>query len=119
MTNKANCYFAEQEYERAKHYYEDALKIDASCVEALYNLGLTYSKIGMYEQALDQFFKLHAMQRSNTQIYAKMAEINAKKSDRMYILVPASEAYGSAGSEGFVKPNESLFYNLLVMDVVN
>lgn len=81
MTNKANCFFAEQEYERAKHYYEDALKIDASCVEALYNLGLTYGKIGMYEQALDQFFKLHAMQRSNTQIYAKMAEINAKKSD--------------------------------------
>jgi FKBP-type peptidyl-prolyl cis-trans isomerase len=49
----------------------------------------------------------------------KKALINAKKSDRMYILVPASEAYGSAGSEGFVKPNESLFYNLLVMDVVN
>ena len=47
----------------------------------MYNLGLTYSKIGLYEQALDQFFKLHAMQQNNTQIYVKIAEINAKKAD--------------------------------------
>ena len=39
LTNKGNCYFADKEFEKAKHYYEDALKIDASCVEALYNLG--------------------------------------------------------------------------------
>lgn len=48
----------------------------------------------------------------------KKALINAKKSDRMYIIVPSSEAYGSKGSEGFVKANEDLFYNVLVMDVV-
>ena len=48
----------------------------------------------------------------------KKALINAKKADRMYILIPAVEAYGSKGSEGFVKPNEALFYNVLVMDVV-
>jgi len=45
------------------------------------------------------------------------ALINAKKSDRMFILVPSSEAYGSAGYLDFVKPNEDLFYNVLVMDV--
>jgi intraflagellar transport protein 88 len=39
LTNKGNCYFAEKDFDKAKHYYEDALKIDASCVEALYNLG--------------------------------------------------------------------------------
>ena len=48
----------------------------------------------------------------------KKALINAKKADRMYIVVPSVEAYGSKGSEGFVKPNEDLFYNVLVMDVV-
>jgi len=47
----------------------------------------------------------------------KKALINAKKADRMYVLIPAVEAYGSKGSEGFVKPNEDLFYNVLVMDV--
>lgn len=81
LTNKGNCYFAEKEFEKAKHYYEDALKIDASCVEALYNLGLTCNKLGLYEQALDQYYKLHAMQQSNTQVYCKIAETNEKKSD--------------------------------------
>jgi len=47
----------------------------------------------------------------------RKALINAKKSDRMYIVVPASEAYGSAGYLDIVKPGESLFYNVLVMDV--
>lgn len=47
----------------------------------------------------------------------RKALINAKKSDRLYIVVPASEAYGSAGYLDLVKPNESLFYNILVMDV--
>lgn len=45
------------------------------------------------------------------------ALINAKKSDRIYILIPASEAYGKNGYLDFVKPNEPLFYNVLVMDV--
>jgi len=47
----------------------------------------------------------------------KKALINAKKSDRMFVLVPASEAYGTKGYLDIVKPNEDLFYNILVMDV--
>lgn len=43
--------------------------------------GLTYNRIGLHEQALNQFFKLHAMQRNNTQIFVKIAEINEKKGD--------------------------------------
>ena len=39
LTNKANCFFADKDFEKAKQYYEEALKIDASCIEALYNLG--------------------------------------------------------------------------------
>lgn len=48
----------------------------------------------------------------------KKALINAKSSDRLFIVVPASEAYGDKGYLDFVKPNEDLFYNILVMDVV-
>jgi FKBP-type peptidyl-prolyl cis-trans isomerase len=47
----------------------------------------------------------------------RKALINAKKSDRLYVVVPAAEAYGSAGYLDLVKPNESVFYNILVMDV--
>lgn len=49
----------------------------------------------------------------------KKALINAKKGDRMFIVVPASEAYGSKGYLDIVKPNEDLFYNLLVVDVID
>lgn len=47
----------------------------------------------------------------------KKALINAKTSDRMYVYVPSSEAYGSKGLKGMVKRNEDLFYNIMVMDV--
>lgn len=49
----------------------------------------------------------------------KKALINAKKGDRMFVLVPSSEAYGTKGYLDIVKPNEDLFFNLLVMDVID
>ncbi len=49
----------------------------------------------------------------------KKALINAKKSDRMLVLVKSEDAYGSKGLLDLVKPNEDIFYNILVMDVVS
>lgn len=43
---------------------------------------------------------------------------NSKKSDRMFVLVPADEAYGKKGYLDCVKPNEAVFYNIFVMDVI-
>jgi len=48
----------------------------------------------------------------------KKALINTKKGDRMFVLVPASQAYGDKGYVDIVKPNEQLFFNILVMDVI-
>ena len=47
----------------------------------------------------------------------KKALINAKKSDRMFVLVRASEAYGDKGYLDVVKPGEDILYNIMVMDV--
>jgi FKBP-type peptidyl-prolyl cis-trans isomerase len=47
----------------------------------------------------------------------KKALINAKTSDRMFIYVPSSEAYGNKGYLDVVKPNEDLFFNVMVMEV--
>ena len=47
----------------------------------------------------------------------RKALINAKTSDRMYVVVPAQEAYGDKGYLNIVKPGEDLFYNIFVMDV--
>lgn len=47
----------------------------------------------------------------------KKAMMNMKMYDKLYILVPAKEAYGSRGYVDLVKPNEELFYDVIVMDV--
>lgn len=48
----------------------------------------------------------------------KKALINAKKGDRLLILVPSDQAYGSKGFHDIVKPNEEVFFNLYVNDVI-
>ena len=47
----------------------------------------------------------------------KKALNNAKKADRMYVVIPPSEAYGSKGYADYVKPNEHLLFNIFVSDV--
>lgn len=47
----------------------------------------------------------------------KKALLNSKRSDKIWIVVPASEAYGENGLVDLVKPGESLFYDVFVMDV--
>ncbi len=47
----------------------------------------------------------------------KKALISAKRADKIWILVPSSEAYGDKGLVDLVKPGESLFYDIFVTDV--
>ncbi|MFA7274027.1 MAG: FKBP-type peptidyl-prolyl cis-trans isomerase [Crocinitomicaceae bacterium] len=47
----------------------------------------------------------------------KKALNNAKKADRMYVVVPPEEAYGAHGYLDIVKSNEPLLFNIFVMDV--
>lgn len=47
----------------------------------------------------------------------KKGLLNSKRSDKIWILVPASEAYGDKGLVDLVKPGESVFYDVFVMDV--
>ena len=44
LVNLGNCCFQKGEFSKAKEYYATALEIDASCVEAIYNLG-KYPKV--------------------------------------------------------------------------
>lgn len=47
----------------------------------------------------------------------KKSLINAKKSDKIWVLIPPSQAHGSKGLLDLVMPNEYVFYDLFVMDV--
>ena len=41
LVNKGNCLFANGEYEKAREYYQEAYNVEASCTEALFNLGVS------------------------------------------------------------------------------
>ena len=47
----------------------------------------------------------------------RKALINAKLYDKLWILVPAKEAYGTKGYLDLVKPGESVFYDVFIMEV--
>ena len=47
----------------------------------------------------------------------KRAMLQAKKSDKLWVVIPASEAYGESGLVDLVKPGESIFYDIFIMNV--
>jgi FKBP-type peptidyl-prolyl cis-trans isomerase len=47
----------------------------------------------------------------------KKALLGTKLFDKLWVLVPPSQAYGKKGMVDLVKPNEELFYDLIIMDV--
>lgn len=47
----------------------------------------------------------------------RKALINAKLYDKLWIVVPSDQAYGKKGFQDLVKPNESMFYDLFVVEV--
>ena len=68
FVNLGNCCFQRGDVEKAKEIFNVALENDASCIEALYNLGLCNKKLGLYEDALQCFFKLHSIVRNYSQV---------------------------------------------------
>lgn len=47
----------------------------------------------------------------------KLGLLKAKKADKLWIVIPASEAYGNKGLVDLVKPGESVFYDIFIMEV--
>jgi len=48
----------------------------------------------------------------------KKAMVGVKRSDKVWVLVPPEEAYGNKGLLDLVKPNEKLFYDIFVVEVM-
>jgi len=46
-----NCLFMTREFHRAKELYLEAIGVQADCVEAIYNLGLTNMRMSSPEEA--------------------------------------------------------------------
>lgn len=48
----------------------------------------------------------------------KKALLGVKRSDKVWVIVPANEGYGALGLLDLVKPNEKLFYDIFVVEVL-
>ena len=48
LVNKGNVLFSRGEFEKAMEYYQEALCVEATCSEALYNTGLVHKKMRRY-----------------------------------------------------------------------
>ncbi|CAF0751378.1 unnamed protein product, partial [Didymodactylos carnosus] len=81
LTNKGNCCFAQTDLEKARYYYEEALNIDAGCVEALHNLILTLMRSNQYQRVKDLLHKYHTIQPTNAQVFCLMAKALQQSDD--------------------------------------
>jgi intraflagellar transport protein 88 len=61
--------------EGAKELYLEAIGVEADCVEAIYNLGLTNKRLSNLEDALQAFKKLHRIIPKDPQVIFQIANL--------------------------------------------
>ncbi len=94
--------------------YSVALENDASCVEALYNMGLCNKRLGFYEDALECFFKLQSIVRNHAQVMFQIANLYELMGD----MSQAVEWYFQV--EKFIRLcQENLFYYVICFSLSN
>ncbi|KAF1327900.1 Intraflagellar transport protein 88, partial [Globisporangium splendens] len=76
LVNKGNCLYVKNECERAKELFLEAIGVEADCIEAVYNLGLVNIKMGILNEALQAFEKLHSIVPSNTEVLYQIASLH-------------------------------------------
>ncbi|KAL7692215.1 putative 43kDa postsynaptic protein [Plasmopara halstedii] len=76
LVNKGNCLYVKNECERAKELFLEAIGVEADCVEAIYNLGLVNIKMGVINEGLQAFEKLHSIVPSNPEVLYQIASLH-------------------------------------------
>ena len=74
LVNKGNCLYNAGEFHRAKELFLEAIGVQADCVEAIYNLGLTNMKMQSPEEARQAFEKLHTIIPNNPAVIYQVSE---------------------------------------------
>jgi intraflagellar transport protein 88 len=75
--NRGNCYFSHGEMELARDMYLEAINIDALCMEATFNLGLSYRELGQKHDAIKVFEKMHSILRNSPEVIWNIANLYA------------------------------------------
>lgn len=75
LVNKGNCLFIHEDFDRAKEFFLEAIGVEADCVEAIYNLGLVYKRLGYYSESLQAFEKLHTIIPNSYEVVYQIAHV--------------------------------------------
>ncbi|KAI6182319.1 hypothetical protein M3Y97_00367200 [Aphelenchoides bicaudatus] len=75
LVNRGNIYYLMGEHKFAIQCYKEALQVEPSCIQAIYNTGLISREIGDFEGALSSFYKLNNMLMNNAQVLTQLASI--------------------------------------------
>lgn len=75
LVNKGNCLFVNEEYDRSKEFFLEAIGVEADCIEAIYNLGLVYKRLGYYNESLQAFEKLHTIIPNSYEVLYQIAHV--------------------------------------------
>lgn len=127
--NRGNCKFALQDYEGAKEDYIQALDINRSLIDAIYNLGLTKMYLGEYTEAIADFDKIIAQYPGDANLYKQkaMAYMELKNYKEAFnnfgnsiLLNPNSDAFSTRGlallSINYYKEAQADFYKAIELD---
>jgi intraflagellar transport protein 88 len=75
LVNKANSLFVNGDFTTAKDLYLEAIGIQADCSQAIYNLGLVNAQLGLAEEAIQAFKKVHGIIPNDPQVLFQIADI--------------------------------------------
>jgi intraflagellar transport protein 88 len=75
LVNKANCLFFNGDFDSAKNLYLEAIGVQADCSQAIFNLGLTNAQLGLAEEAIMAFEKVHLLNPNDPQVLFQIADV--------------------------------------------
>jgi intraflagellar transport protein 88 len=75
LVNKGNCLFVNGDFAKAKDLYLEAIDIQADCSQAIFNLGLANAQLGLAEEAIHAFKKVHGITPNDPQVIFQIADI--------------------------------------------
>ncbi len=79
LVNKGNCLYVAGNYQAARDMYLEAVGVEADCVEAIYNLGLTNTRLNQLDQARHAFDKLHQILPTVPEALFQLGTIHERK----------------------------------------
>ena len=75
LVNKGNCFYYQNDFDRAKENYLEAIGVQADCLEALYNLAFVNKKLNAFMEALTALEKLKSIVNNQPEVLFQLASI--------------------------------------------